>query len=142
MLLNKNKKSPAAKGNRILITVNVIGSAGPMRFVVNEKELVVSVIDMVLKSYAREGRLPVLGSDLNDFFLYCPVVVSEALSPLETIGQNGCRTFMLCKKPQSAEMASHENPAVERTVFPIAGRGSWRWKSWINKSLSLKVAPH
>ncbi|KAL9269610.1 hypothetical protein AKJ16_DCAP24012 [Drosera capensis] len=70
MLLKKNKKSSAAKGNKILITVNVISSAGPMRFVVNEKELVVSVIDMVLKSYEREGRLPVLGSDLNDFFLF------------------------------------------------------------------------
>lgn len=57
--------------NRFLITVNVLGSAGPLRFVVNENDLVAAVIDTALKSYAREGRLPVLGSDVNDFVLYC-----------------------------------------------------------------------
>lgn len=71
MLLYKQKKAQAAKGNRILISITVLGSAGPIRFVVNEEELVAAVIDTALKSYAREGRLPVLGSDLNDFVLYC-----------------------------------------------------------------------
>ncbi|GAB2225833.1 hypothetical protein Droror1_Dr00021600 [Drosera rotundifolia] len=64
------------------------------------KNVVADVIDMVFKSYAREGRLPVLGSNLNDFLLYCPDAESEALSPWETIGAKGCRNFMLCKKPQ------------------------------------------
>lgn len=73
MLLYKQKKNPnSAKGNRLLISITVLGSAGPIRFVVNEEELVAAVIDTALKSYAREGRLPVLGSDLNDFLLYCP----------------------------------------------------------------------
>lgn len=71
MLLYKQKKAQAVKGNRILISITVLGSAGPIRFVVNEEELVAAVIDTALKSYAREGRLPVLGSDLNDFVLYC-----------------------------------------------------------------------
>ncbi|CAN1137734.1 hypothetical protein LINPERPRIM_LOCUS23049 [Linum perenne] len=75
MLLSKTKKNQGGSskgGNRLLISVTVLGSAGPIRFVVSEKELVATVIDTSLKSYAREGRLPVLGSDLNDFFLYCP----------------------------------------------------------------------
>jgi hypothetical protein len=77
MLLYKPKKNQSvAKGNRLLISVTVMGSAGPIRFVVNEEELVAAVIDTALKSYAREGRLPVLGSDLNDFFLYCPTAGS------------------------------------------------------------------
>lgn len=59
------------KNNRFLITVNVLGSAGPLRFVVYENDLVAGVIDTSLKTYAREGRLPVLGSDVNDFVLYC-----------------------------------------------------------------------
>lgn len=71
MLLYKQKKTPAPKGNRFLISITVLGSAGPIRFVVNEEELVAAVIDTALKSYAREGRLPILGSDLNDFLLYC-----------------------------------------------------------------------
>lgn len=73
MLLSKQKKNQAMKGNRFLISITVLGSAGPIRFVVNEEELVAAVMDTALKSYAREGRLPVLGSDLNNFVLYCPL---------------------------------------------------------------------
>lgn len=49
-----------------------MGSSGPLRFVVNEKELVSGVIETALKSYAREGRLPVLGFNAANFLLYHP----------------------------------------------------------------------
>lgn len=58
-------------GGRILISVTFLGSTGPIRFLVNEEDLVAAVIHTALKNYAREGRLPVLGSDLNGFLLYC-----------------------------------------------------------------------
>ncbi|KAK3016929.1 hypothetical protein RJ639_006918 [Escallonia herrerae] len=164
MLLYKQKKSQAGKGNRLLISITVIGSAGPIRFVVSEGELVAAVIDTALKSYAREGRLPILGSDLNSFVLYCPNAGTEdihcilanvdsfpvldwglncvfellvaALSPWETIGSLGVRNFMLCKKPQ-----------VEKTIddgkTPVMARkGSGSWKAWFNKSLNLKISSH
>ncbi|CAN1152112.1 hypothetical protein LINPERHAP2_LOCUS18537 [Linum perenne] len=54
MLLHKTKKSQVG-GNRLLISVTVLGSAGPIRFVVREEALVAAVIDTALKSYAREG---------------------------------------------------------------------------------------
>lgn len=136
MLLSKQKK---AKGNRVLITVNVLGSAGPLRFVVNEEEIVAAVIDMTLKSYAREGRLPVLGSNFKNFLLYCPVAGSDALSPLDAIGAHGARNFLLCKKPQPAKAA---NVKVEAEAANMTRRGSGSWKSWINKSLILKIASH
>lgn len=138
MLLSKQKKTQNAKGgNRLLITINVLGSAGPMRFVVSELELVVTVMEMTLKSYAREGRLPVLGSDLNDFLLYCPNAGSDALSPWETIGAHGARNFLLCKKPQPQKASE-----VEPQGGGITRKGSGSWKTWINKTLSLKIASH
>lgn len=71
MVLQKSKKQAAAKGvGRFLISVSVIGSAGPLRFLVKEEEVVAAVINTALKSYDREGRFPVLGTDLNDFLLY------------------------------------------------------------------------
>jgi len=55
--------------SRLLITVNVPGSAGPLRFVVNEDDKVAGVIEMALKQYAHQGRLPLLGSDPTNFLL-------------------------------------------------------------------------
>lgn len=81
MLLYKQKKTQNAKGNRFLISITVLGSAGPIRFVVNEEALVAAVIDTALKSYAREGRLPVLGSDLDEFMLYCPTAGPDGNFP-------------------------------------------------------------
>lgn len=74
LLYNKQKKREVVKGNRILISVTFLGSAGPIRFVANEGDLVAGVIDTALKCYAREGRLPILGSDFNDFLFYCPMI--------------------------------------------------------------------
>ncbi|KAL4318917.1 hypothetical protein GQ457_18G023050 [Hibiscus cannabinus] len=137
MLLYKQKKSQGPKGNRLLISVTVLGSAGPIRFVVNEEELVAAVIDTALKSYAREGRLPVLGSNLNDFFLYCPSAGSEALSSWESIGSQGSRNFMLCKKPR-AEKVENDGKSAES----ITRKSPGNWKAWFNKSLSLKISSH
>lgn len=78
MLLCKAKKNQAGKGGkRLLVSITVLGSAGPIRFVACEDDLVAAVIDTALKSYAREGRLPILGSDFNNFVLYCPNAATE-----------------------------------------------------------------
>ncbi|CAK9156133.1 unnamed protein product [Ilex paraguariensis] len=138
MLLYKQKKNQAGKGNRLLISINVLGSAGPIRFVVNEEELVAAVIDTALKSYAREGRLPILGSDLNKFVLYCPHAGTEALSPWETIGSMGVRNFMLCKKPQTENAVDEGKSAAT----PLVRKGSSSWKAWFNKSLNPKISSH
>ncbi|KAE8724558.1 putative ADP-ribosylation factor GTPase-activating protein AGD11-like [Hibiscus syriacus] len=137
MVLYKQKKTRDLKGKRILISITVLGSAGPIRFVVNEEELVPSVIDTALKAYAREGRRPVLGSDIDDFFLYCPSVGSDALNPWETIGSRGARNFILCKKLRSEKMKDDGKPSEA-----FSRKGSGNWKAWINKSLNLNISSH
>ncbi|KAI3714344.1 hypothetical protein L1987_72941 [Smallanthus sonchifolius] len=134
MLPFKRVKDPAMKGGgkRILITINVVGSTGPIRLVVSEEAEVAAVIETALKSYARESRLPVLGTKCSDFFLYTPVAGTEALSPWDMIGSFGVRNFMLCKK----------QPRVVTETAEIARKGSGNWKSWFNKSLTLKVTSH
>ncbi|GMY24680.1 hypothetical protein FCV25MIE_19922 [Fagus crenata] len=141
MVVQKNKKNndsqsmKGVKGNRFLITVNVLGSAGPLRFVVNEDDLVAGVIDTALKSYAREGRLPVLGSDVNDFVLYCADVGFDALNPWESIGSCGGRNFLLSKKQRLPQM-------TEGRSEMIAEKGSGCWKAWLNKSFTKKILTH
>lgn len=69
---NKAKKLITnTKSNRILVSINVLGSTGPIRFVVNEEDLVCEVIKTTLASYARLARLPTLGTNVDNFILYC-----------------------------------------------------------------------
>lgn len=124
MLLYKQKKNQGPKGNKLLISIIAVGSAGPIRFVVNEEAPVADVIDTALKLYVREGRLPVLGSNLNHFLLYCPSARSDPLRPWDIIGSQGARNFVLCKKPSSEKM---DNIGRSRSgVMTRKGVGNWK----------------
>ncbi|GKG30030.1 UDP-3-O-acyl-N-acetylglucosamine deacetylase 5 precursor, partial [Tanacetum coccineum] len=59
--------------------------ASPIRFVVNVEEVVCNVMDT---TYTRMERLPILGSNINDFVMYYPVTGTEALNPLVVSGQS------------------------------------------------------
>ncbi|XP_052205496.1 uncharacterized protein At4g22758-like [Diospyros lotus] len=137
----KKKKSfdqssrQVSKKNRFLITVNVLGSAGPIRFVVNEDDHVSAVIDTALKIYGREGRLPVLGSEASGFLLYPVNAGSDALNPSESIGLSGARNFILCKKQIQPQM-------TEARSEMIAQKRSSSWKSWLNKSFNFNILSH
>lgn len=135
IVFEKNKNSGDQKTsriNRFLVTINIMGSSGPLRFVVNEKELVSGVIDTALKSYAREGRLPVLGFEATNFFLYHPNSGFDALNPMEPIGSYEVRNFVLCKK----QMYLSRKESQSELISPKRKGG---WKSWLNKSFSFKI---
>ncbi|KAE9601067.1 hypothetical protein Lal_00024100 [Lupinus albus] len=136
MGLSKKKKNWDTNSKRFLININVLGSVGPIRFVVNETELVTTVIDTTLKLYAREGRLPVLGNDINEFYLHCTHVESYALHPRDAIGSHGARNFMLCKKPQTSTPTSID----ENRTSSLSRRGSGNLRAWLNKSLKLIIS--
>ncbi|KAD4888340.1 hypothetical protein R6Q59_033697 [Mikania micrantha] len=131
MITKKNHDhNQKVKKKRFLITVNVIGSSGPLRFVVNDDDKVSDVIDSTLKMYARSGRLPVLGYDFKKFLLYPSNAEFEAMKENEAVGCCDERNFVMCKKqihPQMTEPRSH-------TITPH--RWNRRWKAWF-KSLSL-----
>ncbi|CAA2986491.1 Hypothetical predicted protein [Olea europaea subsp. europaea] len=122
------------KSNRFLITVNVFGSAGPIRFIVNEDDNSAAVVETALKLYAREGRLPILGSDVNSFFLYPANAGLDALYPTELIGSRGVRNFVLCKKQINPHMTEGRSQV-------IAQKGGG-WLAWLQKSFSLKILTH
>ncbi|KAJ8567411.1 hypothetical protein K7X08_019619 [Anisodus acutangulus] len=123
------------KSTRFLITVNVLGSAGPLRFVVSENDKVAKVVDTALKQYGREGRLPVLSSDVNDFFFYSASAGIDALGPSDMIGSLGVRNFILCKKQKQPLM-------TEGRSHGIAQNGKGGWKAWLTKSFSFKIHSH
>lgn len=83
-MMNRISKKTIKK-TRLLITVNVIGSAGPLRLLVNEDDTVSTVIDASLKLYTRAGRLPLLGSDFKNFQLFSSDAPSDGTVALSTI---------------------------------------------------------
>ncbi|KAJ8545932.1 hypothetical protein K7X08_018515 [Anisodus acutangulus] len=131
----KLMKSYSENSRRLLITVNVLGSAGPLRFVVSENDKVARVVATVLKKYGREGRLPVLSSDINDFFLYSASAGVDALGPSDLIGSVGVRNFILCKKQKQLLM-------TEGRAHGITQNGKRGWKAWLTKSLHFKIHSH
>ncbi|KAJ7298913.1 hypothetical protein O6H91_07G057000 [Diphasiastrum complanatum] len=93
----KNKSGEATK---LLVTVNVIGSPGPLRFLVYSHDTVKRVIQLALKAYAREGRVPLLGVNYKTVDLCCANNDFEALGLNEPAGRLGTRNFLLYKKKQ------------------------------------------
>uniref|UniRef100_A0ACD5Z5X1 Uncharacterized protein n=1 Tax=Avena sativa TaxID=4498 RepID=A0ACD5Z5X1_AVESA len=127
---------------RVLVTVTVLGSAGPLRFLVDEGESITGLIRAALRCYAREGRMPLLGADAANFLLYAADGRSDALEADERISFNGCRSFMLWHKTvhhAGADDIGSESALVNS--FP-GRKGNGGWKSGLNKILlnfSFKV---
>ncbi|MQL99979.1 hypothetical protein Taro_032722 [Colocasia esculenta] len=142
----------------MLVTVTVLGSAGPIRFVTSEGETVSAVVGTTLRCYAREGRVPALGFDVGQFHLFC--AQSDYMDPLdlsESIGARGGRSFVLCKKTLqqptlAAPTMGGTGTAADSTIAATrqtqrnegdGGIGGGVRKFWFHKSSShLKMASH
>ncbi|XP_010440883.1 PREDICTED: uncharacterized protein LOC104733884 [Camelina sativa] len=93
------KRVMKGKNNKLLlVSVNVLGSVGPIRFLANEEDEVSTVINTTLKAYARQGRIPVLGFDVDNFIFYSINAGFNTLHPEEKIGSMDVTNFLMCKK--------------------------------------------
>ncbi|KAI3813446.1 hypothetical protein L1987_18171 [Smallanthus sonchifolius] len=129
------KNNKCVKKNRVLITVNVLGSPGPLRLLVNMDDTVSTVLDSSLKLYARGGRLPILGSDFKNFVLFQSNAPSDALSSSEAIGLSGGRNFVMSKKKIASSQVTE---AKSDSITHLPDRRSW--KSWLhNLNKSFKI---
>lgn len=154
----RGKAAAAGPGDpvRVLVTVTVLGSAGPLRFIVLEGDTVPALIRAALRCYAREGRMPLLGTDPAGFVLSTANGGSGALKEDEKITFNGCRSFLLWQKA-AVQGAANDAGLEALTATPSPGRkgsggckatpspgrkGSGGWKAGLNKfllSFSIKV---
>ncbi|XLR59039.1 hypothetical protein S83_009711 [Arachis hypogaea] len=134
----QKKRNNSSSSKRLLVSINILGSAGPIRFVVNEKDSVCVIIETALKSYAREGRLPLLGFDPTNFLLYSANACFDALNPLEAIGSYGVRNFVMCKK----QVCLSKTQPHSELISQQKRNGGSGWKAWFNKSFGLKISSH
>ncbi|OEL36054.1 hypothetical protein BAE44_0002924 [Dichanthelium oligosanthes] len=140
MKLRKVEPRGKAAGARVLVTVTVLGSAGPLRFLVDEGETIAGLVRAALRSYAREGRMPLLGTDPAGFLLYAANGRSDALNADERISFNGCRSFLLWQKAVANDAGVEP---LSATTSPRTGKKvTGGWKGGLNKfllSFSFKV---
>ncbi|CAI0451500.1 unnamed protein product [Linum tenue] len=132
----KKEKKKSSKNNKFLVIVNVLGSTGPIRLVVKEDDAVAAVIESTLRAYAKEGRLPGLGSDVTDFVLYSAGDQgsdSQALELGEAIGRSGGRNFVLCKNQRQPQM-TEGRPEMVAAAARRRKTYSSGWKAWFHKS--------
>ncbi|GLJ29903.1 hypothetical protein SUGI_0591100 [Cryptomeria japonica] len=136
-------KKNQVKGNKVslvLMTINVLGSTGPLRFLVSCDYQVRNVMEFALKSYAREGRLPVLGQNIKQFELhYANGGYGQALDLFQIIGTLKTRNFLLCKKNE-CKFSQEEEKVIDTSFSPHHPKTNM-WKNWLNTmSLSCGIS--
>ncbi|GLJ26503.1 hypothetical protein SUGI_0512350 [Cryptomeria japonica] len=131
--MHKKNQVKGNEVNRLLVTINVLGSAGALRFLVRCDDPVQKVIEAALKSYAREGRLPVLGNNAKQFELYCANSdYGQALDPSQIIGTLATRNFLLCKKNES-KLQQEEKKDKDSSSSPTRHHQKTNlWKNCLN----------
>ncbi|KAJ7526819.1 hypothetical protein O6H91_16G024200 [Diphasiastrum complanatum] len=85
---------------KVLVTVTVLGTIGPLRMLLEGDTAVNNVIKATLDEYAREGRLPFLGFDCTRFDLHISQFSLQAIPPHACIKDLGTRNFVLCASKQ------------------------------------------
>uniref|UniRef100_A0A7C9EUD6 DUF7054 domain-containing protein n=1 Tax=Opuntia streptacantha TaxID=393608 RepID=A0A7C9EUD6_OPUST len=113
--LNRRRtNSGYEKDAKVVITVTVEGSPGPIRALVKLGASVEDMIKLVIKKYEEEGRTPRLDHHTpSSFDLHLSYFSLQSLDRTDAIGEVGSRSFYLRK----GKMKSHEESA---TATPIS----------------------
>ncbi|KAJ7549522.1 hypothetical protein O6H91_07G057400 [Diphasiastrum complanatum] len=126
-------QAKAVESGRMLVTVNVSGSTGPLRFLVDVKDPVSRVIELAMRAYAREGRLPHLGFNFKLVELYLANGNFEALDPAQPAGSLGTRHFLLHKR---------RNEELEHVAEQTEHIGAMPWKFMWNVMMNSIICSH
>ncbi|XP_021753988.1 uncharacterized protein LOC110719375 [Chenopodium quinoa] len=99
------------KDAKVLITVTVEGSPGPIRTLIKLGTSVEDTIKLVVQKYGEEGRAPRLDKDSVSFDLHVSYFSLQSLERSDAIGDAGSRTFYLrknnkCREGNFAEVAT------------------------------------
>lgn len=106
VLMKNNKMNPpleALSANKLLVSVTVAQSIGPLRLLLSKDATVENVIKAALVLYAKEGRKPLLSSDPTSFGLHYSQFSIDCLNPTDKIKDLGSRNFFLCSKEKAKE---------------------------------------
>lgn len=113
------------KDAKVVITVTVEGSPGPIRSLVKLGTNVEDTIKLVIQKYAEEGRTPQLDKNSSSSFdLHVSYFSLQSLERSNTIGEIGSRSFYLRrgnyrKRVEVAEVMAPQESSPKRPRLPM-----------------------
>lgn len=101
-----NPVDQASSVNKLLVSITIAQSIGPLRLLLFKDATVEEVIKAAFVLYAKEGRKPLLSNDPAAFGLHYSQFSIDCLNPAEKIKDLGSRNFFLCPKATAKEICS------------------------------------
>jgi len=107
----RNSMIPVSEGlprhpPKLLLKVTVLGSLGPVQILLKPESTVGDLVDAAVRQYVKEGRRPILPSNVaSDFDLHYSQFSLESLCREEKLVKLGSRNFFMCPRntPHAAE---------------------------------------
>ncbi|CAI8592915.1 unnamed protein product [Vicia faba] len=107
----RNSMIPVSEGlprhpPKLLLKVTVLGSLGPVQMLLKPESTVGDLVDAAVRQYVKEGRRPILPSNVaSDFDLHYSQFSLESLCREEKLVKLGSRNFFMCPRntPHAAE---------------------------------------
>ncbi|CAL5182992.1 unnamed protein product [Lathyrus oleraceus] len=111
LLAYRNSMVPVTEGlprhpPKLLLKVTVLGSLGPVQILLKPESTVGDLVDAAVRQYVKEGRRPILPSNVaSDFDLHYSQFSLESLCREEKLVKLGSRNFFMCPRntPHAAE---------------------------------------
>ncbi|XP_043722533.1 uncharacterized protein At4g22758 [Telopea speciosissima] len=109
-----------SKDAKVVVTVTVEGSPGPLRTMVKLGSSVEETIRLVVDKYREERRTPHLDRDAaSSFQLHQSYFSLDRLDKAQTIGEAGSRSFYLRKSSFSRESSFNSDGGVASTTTAV-----------------------
>ncbi|CAK8535337.1 unnamed protein product [Lathyrus sativus] len=120
LLAYRNSMVPVTEGlprhpSKLLLKVTVLGSLGPVQILLKPESTVGDLVDAAVRQYVKEGRRPILLSNVaSDFDLHYSQFSLESLCREEKLVKLGSRNFFMCPRntPHAAEGISGTSGGV------------------------------
>ncbi|GLJ24334.1 hypothetical protein SUGI_0464500 [Cryptomeria japonica] len=136
-----NQKVRNGNLNKVLVLITVLGSAGPLRVILDSNATANEVIKQALELYSMEGRRPALALNSSHFELRYLQEPSEVLESNVRIGDLIFRQFLLFQKKCISNI-THDGDGDGKKKMQSLDLGGNSWWSNIRALITSGIFMH
>ena len=123
LLSYRNNVVPVSEGiprlpPKLLMKVTMLGSLGPVQILMRPDSTVGDLVEAAVRQYVKEGRRPILPSNVaSDFDLHYSQFSLESLNREEKVVKLGSRNFFLCLRNAAEGISGNSKDCSVTTPF-------------------------